>query len=290
METSTKKIMIFGGRGMLGTDIQYILSGDSQYEILSYDIQDCNIADVNSIFLFINSIKPNIIINCAAYTNVDGCEDHKNKHLVDSSNINGPCILAQICNQNNIMLIHISTDYVFSGYLNTPYEYTEYDLTNPIQYYGISKLRGESGIKRYTDNYIIIRISWLFGRFGSNFIKYVVSNLKENKSIEVINDIWGTPTYTCDVALAIKQLLELKYQGIINVRSAGHPINWFEYAQTIANVFELDGMLIKQTTQESIIRPAKRPNNSALSIKKLNSIDIVVEPWENAIVKLKGTI
>jgi dTDP-4-dehydrorhamnose reductase len=242
---------------------------------IQVDIHNCDISNYDDL-LKLNSYDITTIINCAAYTNVDASED--NPEDLYKSNITGVENLVRFANYKSAKLIHFSTDYVFDGLSVIPY--TEDNYTCPINKYGLSKSLGEVNIQTKCSDYLILRISWLFGRHGSNFINFVINKLKNNKKFSLLDNYFGTPTYTWTIA----NHLPFDEQGIIHFTNNYNldyeygieKLSWYEYGKIIAKIGEWDEDLIKPI--QHIDRPAKRPINSILNIDKLLSIKSV-EHW-----------
>ncbi len=205
-----------------------------------------DITDREQVIRIIKELKPEAVINAAAYTNVDGCEDER--ELAYNVNGKAPGYVAEACAAINAKLVHYSTDYVFDG---SKKEYVESDTTNPINVYGESKLLGEQNIARAMKDYRIIRTSWLFGRHGKNFVDTMLTLSKQMDRVKVVNDQVGKPTYTVDLAEKTREILELP-PGIYHITNDG-VCSWYEFASAI----------IPNTTpctSEEFPRKAKRPH------------------------------
>ena len=253
------KILITGAYGMLGSDLREVLKDN---ELIITGSKDLDITKENNVLQFIEDKKPEIVINAAAYTNVDNCEtDYDNAYLVNAI---GPKNLAVACNKLNIPLIHVSTDYVFDGSKTTPL--SEEDKLGPKTAYGKTKLEGEKFVQENTKKYFILRTAWLFGINGKNFVKTMINLSKKNNVLKVVNDQKGCPTYCYDLALAIKQLLNSDKYGIYHLTNKGE-LSWYDFAKKI---FELSNITInvKPVTTEEFPRPAPRPHYSVLSNQK----------------------
>jgi len=196
------KIALIGSTGMLGIDVNSALKGVN-FLIRNYNSNNLDIADPQAVNDAVSGFKPDYIINCAAYTNVDGAETEKEK--ADAVNNIGVQNLAEAALNTGSRIIHISTDYVFDGSKRTPY--AEDDAPNPINEYGLSKLRGEEALKNSGASYIILRTSWLYGKNGKNFVNTILKLADSQKKIEVVDDQFGSPTYTKDVAYAISEII-----------------------------------------------------------------------------------
>ena len=256
------KILITGANGLLGHELSSILKGHTLI-LLSHSQLD--ISDPESVNKQIDSSSPDIIINSAAYTQVDACET--NYDLAFKSNAIGPKNLAIKCKQLGIPLIHISTDYVFEGNEKKNSPLVENDKLGPKTVYGKTKLEGEKMVQENCQKYFILRTAWLYGE-GKNFVKTMLSLSKKNKELKVVNDQIGSPTYAKDLAKAIKEIIEKKSDkyGIYHVTNKGE-VSWYEFAKKI---FEIKNIEIKVNpcTSEEFPRPAPRPHYSVLSNQK----------------------
>jgi dTDP-4-dehydrorhamnose reductase len=227
---------------------------------------ELDITDTHAVSTLVESISPELIINCAAYTRVDDAEVEEAKAL--QVNGNGVRNLCTACLSMNIHLLHFSTDYVFDGTKPTPY--TIHDKPNPINAYGRSKLAGEKHILKLLDQFYIVRTSWLFGLHGNNFIETMLGLAKSKKSINVVNDQSGCPTWTVHLSEAIADLIATKRYGSYNITNSGS-VTWYDFAREI---FRLSGIDIKVTpvTSGRFPRPARRPANSVLDPNPLPDV------------------
>ena len=254
------KILITGSNGMLGHDLIEVLNDN--HDLILTTSKTLDITDKNHVIEFISENKPDIVINSAAYTNVDGCEENQET----AYNINGEGVrnLALGCSKIDCPLVHISTDYVFNGENTRPW--VEDDEIGPISVYGKSKLRGEEAILEILDKFFIIRTAWLYGINGGNFPKTMLELAKNHSEITVVYDEVGTPTYTPDLAKAISQLIETDYYGIYHITNSGS-CSWCEFARYIFELAGKDVNVIPVTASE-FARPAPRPHYSVLENKK----------------------
>lgn len=253
------KILITGSNGMLGHDLVEALNGS--HELILTTSKTLDITDEKQVMDTICENKPDIVINSAAYTNVDGCEE--NPELAYSVNGDGVKNLALACRQTDCALVHISTDYIFNGKNTRPW--VEDDEIGPISVYGKSKLKGEEAIQEILDKYFILRTAWLYGINGKNFPKTMLELAENHSEITVVYDEVGTPTYTPDLARAISQLIETDYYGIYHLTNSGN-CSWCEFARYIFEVAEKDVKVIPVTASE-FARPAPRPSYSVLENK-----------------------
>ena len=254
------KILITGSSGMLGHDLIEILKDN--HELILTSSKTLDITDNNRVIEFICENKPDIVINSAAYTNVDGCEE--NQETAYSINGDGVRNLAIGCSKIDCPLVHISTDYVFNGENTRPW--VEDDEIGPISVYGKSKLKGEEAILETLDKFFIIRTAWLYGINGGNFPKTMLELAKNHSEITVVYDEVGTPTYTLDLAKAISELIGTDYYGIYHITNSGN-CSWCEFARYIFEVADKDVKVIPVTASE-FARPAPRPHYSVLENKK----------------------
>ncbi len=283
------KILIAGGNSQLAKEIKYIIDKGSSSlgdidsriikgEVISLSREELDITDLNMVKEVINNIKPDVIINCAAYTNVDGCEsDFKGAFQVNAL---GPRNLAIAAKEANSKLLHISTDYVFDGKGTSPYK--EYDRINPKSVYGKTKALGDDYVREFCDKYFIVRTSWLYGRFGKNFV-YTISNLGDkNDSIKVVNDQLGNPTNCEDLAYNILKLIVTEEYGIYHCTGEGI-CSWYDFA---VEIIKLKGCncKVEPCTTEEYPRPAKRPSYSALDNLMLQcTIGNTMRYWKDAL-------
>lgn len=269
---SESEILIVGCKGMLGG--QFSLKYPNAIQI---DMHNCDVTDYKNLMKITENIS--LIINCVAFTNVDLCQDEEKQDLVYNSNVISVHNLICFANYKKAKLIHFSTDYVFDGLSNIPY--VESDVRNPIQFYGKTKLIAEDCVERFCHNYLIVRISWLFGVNGSNFIWFVLNSLSQNKEVSLLNNYYGTPTST----KTIVDNLPLNENGIIHFTNnykenhmygINEDLSWYLYGKKLAEIAGFDPELIKPIVH--IERPAKRPQYSILNIDKLLNIKNI-EHW-----------
>lgn len=272
------KILITGSNGMLGHDLIEVLQ--NSHELVLTTSKTLDITDERQVNDFIRDKKPDIVINSAAYTDVDGCEE--NEDIAYSVNGDGVRNLALACRDVDCPLVHISTDYVFDGSATEPI--AEDGEIGPISVYGKSKLKGEKAIQEILDKYFIIRTAWLYGINGRNFPKTMLELAQNHPEITVVYDEVGTPTYTPDLAYGISQLIETDYYGIYHLTNSGS-CSWCEFARYIFEVAGLDIKVVPVTASE-FARAAPRPSYSVLDNK--NWIENGFEPlrdYKEAIIE-----
>lgn len=252
------KVLVTGARGMLAKDLVPCLL-ERGHEILALPHEELDITDLEIVRAAVNNFLPELVINCASYTKVDEAE--KEEHLALMVNGYGVQNLCLMCHEQDIPLVHFSSDYVFDGTKANPY--TIYDQPNPINAYGRSKVLGEKYILWLLNKFYLVRTSWLFGLHGKNFVNTMLELGQIQNPISVINDQRGCPTWTRHLAQAVADLLETERYGIYHITNS-EPTTWFDFAR---DIFRLSGMDIQvlPITSEQLSRPAKRPKNSVLS-------------------------
>jgi len=226
----------------------------------------------------INKNKPDVVINCAAYTDVDKCEEER--ELAYKINVEGARNLAQVCARFDCKIVHISSDYVFDGKKSIPQPYFEDDEPNPLSFYGKTKADSEKAVIDNIEDYIIIRTGWLYGRRGSNFVKWVIKKAISGEKIPVLKDQYGSPTWTYKVALQILVLLEKKMTGIFHATSEGYctRVEWAKFIlDHLGLSAELEPISIKDWNP-----PAKRPVNCLLENKELKTYRLsIMKNWKD---------
>lgn len=259
-EVKVPKVLILGANGMLGHALQKVFP-----DAMPFTHANLDITDEKSVKDLINHEHPSVVINAAAYTDVDGCEDKR--EYAFGVNGYGPGYLAAACAQAGAVLVHYSTDYIFNG---TKTEYREDDPPHPINAYGESKLMGEVSVMKNIENYRIIRTSWLFGAHGKNFVDTILSLSRQMETVQVVNDQVGKPTYTVDLARATPGIIS-RAPGIFHITNDGQ-CSWYEFARAfIPNA-------IPCTTAE-FPRRAKRPAYSVLANTKTPAL----RGWREAV-------
>jgi len=258
-------ILITGAKGILGSALFKILSPLNN--VIPCGIDDFDITDFEKASAFIAARKPDIIINCAAYTDVDGCEQNiEQAFLVNGK---GTENIAIICKQLDIPIVQISTDYVFDGRKDKPY--LEDDPVNPLSIYGKSKLAGEEAVQKTLEKFYIVRTSWLFGENGKNFVDTILKITKEKDELRVVNDQSGSPTYAVDLAKAISELIKTTRYGIYHITNQGN-CSWYEFTKVILDAANMKNKTVIPVTTDEFPRPAPRPKNSILENRLFKSI------------------
>jgi dTDP-4-dehydrorhamnose reductase len=283
------KILITGAKGQLGTQIIKMLESrnselgtiDVSYnnaEIIGVDVDVLDITNIAAVRAYTKELKPDVIINCAAYTNVDACET--NIDLAFKINAIGPRNLAIASEEIGAKLIHISTDYVFSGVGTVPYR--EYDLTNPQSVYGTTKNAGEEFVKQFSSKYFIVRTAWLYGYYGNNFVKTIMKAAKEKGVLDVVDDQRGNPTNAEDLAYHLLKLALTEEYGVYHCTGTGE-CSWYDFACKIVEYANID-CTVNPTTSDKINRAAKRPTFSSLDNMMLRcTVGDEMREWEKAL-------
>ena len=283
-----KNIIVTGCNGQLGRAINRVLGDSTQYSLINTDVPELDITDIDKVMAFARECKPCAIINCAAYTNVNGCEtDYDNAFRVNAI---GPRNLSIAAREMGAKMFQISTDYVFSG--NTTEHYRELDEVNPMSAYGRTKLYGEKFVKEFADQYFTLRTAWLYGE-GKNFAKTMLMLSEKNDKVQVVNDQFGTPTYAMDLAKAIAYLLPTENYGTFHATSEGE-CSWADFAKEIFRLAGKQMMVEGITTAEYDAKypgQAKRPAYSVLDNYMLDlTTDFKFPTWEAAIAEYMKTL
>ena len=285
-----KNIIVTGCGGQLGIAINRLLEADDAYHLVNTDVapsdfvrvdNSLDITDVDKVVSFVKEVKPYAIINCAAYTAVDAAESHPDLNY--KINAIGPRNLAIAATQTGAKLVHISTDYVFPGTSEKPL--TEFDPVGPASVYGITKLAGENFVKEFADNYFILRTAWLYGE-GKNFVRTMLRLSETHDEVTVVDDQFGSPTSTTELAKAIAMLLPTDNYGLFHATCEGYT-SWDEFTREIYRLAGRSANVISVSTQEYQSRnpqAAPRPHYSILDNYMLRlTTDHVFADWKDAI-------
>lgn len=271
------KVLVTGVKGQLGYDVMRELS-ERGIDSVGVDIEEMDITDAQSVARVIRQAKPDAVIHCAAYTAVDAAED--NEELCRKVNADGPRNIATVCKELDIKMVQISTDYVFDGQGEMPW--CPEDACHPQSVYGQTKYEGELAVQELLDKYFIVRIAWVFGINGKNFVKTMLKLSETRDSLTVVNDQFGSPTYTFDLAKLLVDMVQTDKYGIYHATNEGI-CSWYEFACAI---FQKAGKEteVLPVSSEAYAAKAKRPKNSRMSKDKLEKMGFERLPsWEDAL-------
>lgn len=294
------KVFVTGVNGQLGHDVMNELYKRG-YEATGSDIADTyvgindfspvttmpyvklDITDTDEVNRVISRLEPDVVIHCAAWTAVDMAEDDDKIELVRNVNAHGTENIAKACKNIDTKMIYISTDYVFDGQGTKPWSPDCKDY-KPLNVYGQTKLEGELAVSSILDKYFIVRIAWVFGLNGKNFIKTMINVGKSHDEVRVVNDQIGTPTYTLDLSRLLVDMIETEKYGYYHVTNEGGYISWYDFTKEIYKQYGLDTKVIPVTTEEYGLSKAKRPFNSRLDKSKLIENGFKPLPtWQDAL-------
>ena len=276
------KVFVTGVRGQLGFDVVNECKKRG-YEVIGVDIEEMDITDANAVERVITAACPDVVVHCAAWTAVDAAEEAENIPKVRAVNAIGTQNIANVCKILGCKLIYISTDYVFDGQGTKPWVPDQKDY-RPLNVYGQTKLEGELAVAGTLEKYFIVRIAWVFGLNGKNFIKTMLSVGKKYDTVRVVNDQIGTPTYTYDLARLLVDMAKTEKYGYYHATNEGGYISWYEFACEIFRQAGYPTKVIPVTTQEYGLSKAKRPFNSRLDKSKLIENGFTPRPdWKDAL-------
>ena len=268
----------------IGSDIQAVYSGvNDGSAVTSAPYVQMDITDEAAVRRTIEELKPDVIIHCAAWTNVDGAEAPENREKVHQINAVGTENIAKAAKAVDAKMVYISTDYVFDGQGTRPWEPDD-KCYAPLNVYGQSKLDGELAVSRILEKYFIVRIAWVFGLNGKNFIKTMINVGKTHDTVRVVNDQIGTPTYTLDLARLLVDMVETEKYGYYHATNEGGYISWYDFCCEFYKQYGLKTTVIPVTTAEYGLSVAARPFNSRLEKKKLAEAGFKPLPaWQDAV-------
>ncbi|PKN87310.1 MAG: dTDP-4-dehydrorhamnose reductase [Deltaproteobacteria bacterium HGW-Deltaproteobacteria-1] len=270
------KVLLLGHKGMLGSDL--MAQFKHRHEVIGMDLDEIDITSASECHKAVTENNPQLVINAAAYTNVDACEtDREACFAVNAEAVKN---IAEACRGKNITVIHYSTDYVFDGNGSRPYR--EDDPCNPINAYGASKLAGENYLRQLTDNFIIMRTAWLYGAHGKNFVQAILDRARATGKLTVVDDQTGSPTCTRDLAAATELLVDKNARGIFHVTNRGS-CTWFDFARKILKEARLETVELLPMKTGDLKRAAKRPAYSVLGMQKfMETTGKTMQPWQLA--------
>lgn len=286
------KVFVTGVGGQLGHDVINELTSRG-YEAIGSDVVDMvasgvpyvalDITDAKAVEHVITEIRPDAVVHCAAWTAVDAAEDADKQEKVKAINVDGTQNIANAAKMVDAKMVYISTDYVFDGQGTAPWE-PDCKEYAPLNVYGQTKLGGEFAVSSTLEKYFIVRIAWVFGLNGGNFIKTMLQVGKNHPKVRVVNDQIGTPTYTYDLARLLVDMIESEKYGYYHATNEGGYISWYDFTKEIYRQAGMDTEVLPVTTEEYGLSKAARPFNSRLDKKKLTDNGFVPLPdWKDAL-------
>ena len=286
------KVLVTGVGGQLGFDVMHELKKRNITAIgtdivkkdnMDFDFVQLDITDKKAVDKTIKEIRPDAVIHCAAWTAVDAAEDEENIPKVKAINVDGTKNIAEVCKELDCKMIYISTDYVFNGQGSEPWKPDCRDYA-PLCVYGKTKLEGELAVSSLLNKYFIVRIAWVFGKNGGNFIKTMLNVGKKYDTVRVVNDQIGTPTYTYDLAKLLVDMAQSEKYGYYHATNEGGYISWYDFTCEIFKQAGYDTKVIPVTTEEYGLSKASRPFNSRLDKSKLAENGFELLPtWQDAL-------
>ncbi|MBE0557051.1 MAG: dTDP-4-dehydrorhamnose reductase [Proteobacteria bacterium] len=276
------RILILGHKGMLGSELMLRLA--RAHDVAGRDVDAFDLTSENDCRRVVQECSPKVVINAAAYTNVDGCE--ANREACFAVNAAGVKNIALACRGKGVALVHFSTDYIFDGRKRTPYD--EEDPPAALNAYGASKLEGERFLQSLAESYLLIRTAWLYGRHGKNFVKTILEKASTVKTLEVVDDQIGSPTYSRHLAAAVEVLVAGGHRGVFHVTNSGQ-CSWYEFARTIVEYAGMNDVTVRPIGSDRLSRPAPRPAWSVLSAEKFTAATGRTMPdWRQALREYLG--
>tara|TARA_B100000989_G_scaffold299050_1_gene292521 strand:- start:6197 stop:7069 length:873 start_codon:yes stop_codon:yes gene_type:complete len=280
------KILVTGSNSQIAKSI-YNLNNLDKFKVLFCDKKKLDITNKENINKIFNFFTPDLLINCAAYTNVNEAEKNKNKaNLINNYSLES---LSRICNDFNTKMIHFSTDYVFNG--NKKNKYIEEDNTDPKSVYGLSKLEGENKIRKHCNNYLILRVSWLFSEFNENFVTFVINNLKKNQDFFAVKDLYSIPTSSEDLSYFLVSFFQdqkkFKNSNTFHFVNNGEEVSWFNFSREIYKIYsnyDKSKSKIIPITSNEFFKNNIRPSYSVLDNRKISkTYKLKIANWKNTL-------
>lgn len=268
----------------VGSDIAPVYSGVADgSSVTSMPYVQMDITDSEAVASVLAEVKPDVVVHCAAWTAVDAAEDEDNREKVFAINAKGTENIAKVCKELDCKMIYISTDYVFDGQGERPWEPDDKNYA-PLNVYGESKLQGEQAVSSILEKYFIVRIAWVFGLNGKNFIKTMINVGKTHDEVKVVNDQIGTPTYTYDLSRLLVDMAETDKYGYYHATNEGGYISWYDFCVEFYKQYGLETRVTPVTTAEYGLSKAARPFNSRLDKSKLVEVGFTPLPtWQDAV-------
>ena len=286
-----KRILAIGAKGMLGRDLMEILRSSGRadplkdFEVAGWDIDEIDIRQEGSVLSKIERFRPDIVINLAAYTDVDACEANRDEAF--QVNAEGMRHIAMAAKSCGAKVVYLSTDYVFDGKKKEPY--LESDPPNPLNIYGRTKLKGEEYLQEQVRDHLIIRTQWLYGKHGKNFVSSILRQAREKQTLTIVNDQTGSPTYTVDLSKAIRTLIQHNSRGIFHVANR-EVCTWYAFGQAILKFSRIEGVSLIPISSKELSRRAVRPSYSILNTEKLRrETGMSLRSWPEALKEYLST-
>ncbi len=275
-----KRILVTGAKGMLGRVLVGILRLTfPEDEVIGWDIEEMDIQKEDDSVAKIAALRPEVVIHLAAYTDVDGCES--NRKMAFGVNAEGTKHVLLAASKCGAKMVYLSTDYVFDGEKGEPY--LENDPPHPLNVYGHSKLKGEQYVQERGGDFIIIRTQWLYGPFGKNFVDSILKQAGEKETLSIVDDQTGSPTYTVDLAEAIRDLIRADARGVFHAANS-EICTWYAFGQAVLNLAGIHQVKVLPMSSKELGRPAARPSYSVLDCQKLEKeIGRAMRPWSDAL-------
>jgi len=269
-------ILVTGSSGLLGMDLVEVLAEAGPVVPMTH--QELDITDKRQVMARLREIRPRVVVNCAAFTRVDECEAREEE--ARRVNAHGPSVLAAATHRLGATLVHISTDYVFDGLRTIPQPYGEEESPHPLSAYGRTKWEGEQAVRATTPNHLIVRTAWLYGRHGRSFPKAILAQALRGAVLRVVDDQYGSPTWSRSLARQIRVLIGAGVTGTVHATSQGH-CSWFTFARSLLARLDIDAEVSPCPSPE-YPRPAPRPTNSILENRRLRALGLHrMDSWES---------
>ncbi len=275
------KVFVTGAKGQLGSDVMTELNSRG-FEAVGVDIDSLDITDQDAVNRLMEKEKPDVVIHCAAWTAVDAAQDHEEE--CRNVNARGTEYLARACGKQDCKMLYLSTDYVFDGQGERPWQPDD-PVTKPLNVYGQTKYEGEQAVRQWVPKHFIVRIAWVFGMHGNNFVKTMLRIGKTHDVLTVVDDQFGTPTYTPDLAVLLADMISTDQYGTYHATNEGGYISWYDFAREI---FRTAGMsvTVKPVSSEEYGAKAIRPFNSRLDKSRLSERGFKrLPPWQDALAR-----
>ena len=271
------RVLITGSAGLLGREL--VAYAGTRHCVLPLTRKEADVCDSGSVERALDKAEPDVVVHCAAYTAVDDCE--LQPELAWKVNAEGTRNVARACRRRGVPLLYLSTDYVFDG--QKPEPYVETDRPNPLNVYGKTKLAGEEGVAELAERFWIVRVSWLFGAWGRNFVQAILRQARAGQALRVVADQVGAPTYAMHLAEKIEHIFTRAEGGIYHVTNQGY-CSWFEFAKAVLDQAGLDHVTISPIPSSALDRRARRPLNSRLANARLESSGLgLLPPWREGV-------